>query len=322
MTTPTLATAGRLGHLTDPQAETLRAFQRELILDNHFIPSYHDEHLLLRFLRARRFDIPKAKAMLYACDSWRATEKVPELAKHFEFPEAEAVRAFYPQYYHNVDKLGRPVYVEHLGAVDIKKITAISSMERMQQKLIFEYEKSIDERFPACSLIAGTHLEQSCTIIDLSGVSLMYFPQVGSFVKQIAQIGQDYYPEQLGTMFIINAPMLFSSVWSLIKPFLDEATVKKIHILGYSYKKSLLEYIDEDKLPARLGGKCKCDGGCEASDVGPWHSVPASDLAKVKAETTARNEALMRSVLEEDAKAKEQIKVTDEPPAADGAPAS
>ncbi|OWZ69926.1 hypothetical protein AYX14_04708 [Cryptococcus neoformans] len=58
----------------------------------------------------------------------------------------------------------------------------------------------------------------------------------------------------MGHMFIINAPYLFSTVWSLIKPWLDEATVRKIHILGKSYKAELQQYISAENLPVELGG--------------------------------------------------------------------
>ncbi|TYJ51761.1 hypothetical protein B9479_007653 [Cryptococcus floricola] len=60
----------------------------------------------------------------------------------------------------------------------------------------------------------------------------------------------------MGHMFIINAPYLFSTIWSLIKPWLDEATVRKIHILGRNYKSELLEYIPKENLPVALGGGC------------------------------------------------------------------
>ncbi|WVR07260.1 hypothetical protein IAU60_004301 [Kwoniella sp. DSM 27419] len=75
----------------------------------------------------------------------------------------------------------------------------------------------------------------------------------------------------MGNMFIINAPYLFSTVWSLIKPWLDEATVRKIHILGKGYKTELQQYIDPANLPTELGGTCKCAGGCSMSDAGPWN---------------------------------------------------
>lgn len=41
---------------------------------------------------------------------------------------------------------------------------------------------------------------------------------------------QDYFPEHLGCMFIINAPLMFRAVWSFVKPFLDERTLAKIQV--------------------------------------------------------------------------------------------
>jgi hypothetical protein len=44
-------------------------------------------------------------------------------------------------------------------------------------------------------------------------------------------------------MFIINAPMLFSGVWAMIKVWLDEKTRNKITIIGSGYKDELLKYV-------------------------------------------------------------------------------
>lgn len=64
-------------------------------------------------------------------------------------------------------------------------------------------------------------------------------------MKSAMSIMQDYYPEGMAKSFIVNAPMLFSGVWSMVKNFLDEKTVKKVNILRYG-KDELLEEIDED----------------------------------------------------------------------------
>jgi hypothetical protein len=45
-------------------------------------------------------------------------------------------------------------------------------------------------------------------------------------------------------MYIVNAPMLFTGVWAVVKGFLDERTRNKIHIKGSSFQKDLLEQID------------------------------------------------------------------------------
>ena len=92
-------------------------------------------------------------------------------------------------------------------------------------------------------------------------MNLSSFRDVYNLVSEVSSMGQNYYPEMLGKMYIINAPMLFTAVWTVIKGWLDENTVKKISILGSSYKKQILEYVDAENIPDFLGGDCKCPGG-------------------------------------------------------------
>ena len=146
----------------------------------------------------------------------------------------------------------------------------ITSAERMLQNLVVEYEKFADPRLPACSRKAGTLIETSCTIFDLKGVGLSSVSSVYGYIKQASAISQDYYPERMGKFFLINAPWGFSSVFSMIKGFLDPVTVQKIHILGGGYQKELLAQVPKENLPKHLGGSCDCDGGCTLSDEGPW----------------------------------------------------
>jgi hypothetical protein len=82
-------------------------------------------------------------------------------------------------------------------------------------------------------------------------------------------------------MFIINAPMLFSGIWAVIKPWLDEKTKNKITIIGSGYREKLSELvisilfmkkISEENLPEFLGGTCKCDGfDCLERNIGVWN---------------------------------------------------
>jgi len=266
-----LPTAGRSGHLTPEQQATLGTFKAKLTEANIYCGSNYDDHILLRFLRARKFEQEAAIKMFAEYHKWRSEYGVEKLKNEFSFPEYPIVKKFYPRYYHKTDKLGRPVYIEVLGELDVKQLFAVTTTERMLQNHVYEYEKLVNYRLAACSVKTGSYLEQSCTILDLKGVSLSSFSSVFSTVKEVSAIAQNYYPEMLGKMFIINSPMLFTAVWTMVKPLLDEVTVSKIHILGYSYKSKLLEMIDEQSLPAIYGGKCECEGGCSQSDVGPWN---------------------------------------------------
>ena len=166
---------------------------------------------------------------------------------------------------------GRPIYVERLGLLDIKGLYSVTTQERQLKRLVYEYEKFINDRLAACSKAVGHPVETSCTILDLGGVSLSNFYRVKDYVMQASSIGQDRYPECMGKFYIVNAPWAFSAVWAIIKPWLDEVTVAKIDILRATYKDTLLKQIDEENLPSIFGGKCECPGGCSLSDAGPWN---------------------------------------------------
>jgi len=231
-----------------------------------------DTLTMLRFLRARKFVVEDAKKMFIDCEKWRGEfgGGVDELAQTFEYAEKPQVFAYYPQYYHKTDKEGRPLYIEQMGKIDLDKMRQITSDERMLQNLVVEYEKLADTRLPACSRKVGSLLETCCTIMDLKGVGLSKVGQVYGYVGKASGISQNYYPERLGKLYLINAPWGFSGVFAVIKKFLDPVTVAKIHVLGSNYQKELLAQVPAENLPSEFGGTCRCAGGCALKDDGPW----------------------------------------------------
>jgi hypothetical protein len=157
-----------------------------------------------------------------------------------------------------------------MGGIDLNAMYKITSSERMLQNLAVEYEKLADPRLPACSRKSGVLLETCCTIMDLKGVGISKVPSVYSYVKLASAMSQNYYPERLGKLYLVNAPWGFSTVFSVVKGWLDPITVEKIHVLGSGYQKELLAQVPAENLPKILGGTCNCKGGCELSDEGPW----------------------------------------------------
>ncbi|ORX91574.1 CRAL/TRIO domain-containing protein [Neocallimastix californiae] len=157
----------------------------------------------------------------------------------FRIPREEEVQKLYPRFYHKVDKFGRPIYIEQLGPLDLKKLFNVTTEEKMINHHVYEYEKLIHKRFPACSNRAGYHIETSCTIMDLKKVGLFQFAKAFSFIKSSSAIAQDYYPE----------------------------------MLGGKYESEIFKVIDPENFPKFLGGTCECpecNGGCARADQGPW----------------------------------------------------
>ncbi|KAK5172886.1 cytosolic factor, phosphatidylinositol/phosphatidylcholine transfer protein [Saxophila tyrrhenica] len=269
-TTAPESKSGHPGHTTKEQDAAVH--QLRMTLEQ---AGYHDRLdtlSMLRFLRARKFNVELAKQMFVDCEKWRSEfgGGVDNLVRTFEYKEKEQMMQYYPQYYHKTDKEGRPVYIEGLGKVDLEAMRKITTDERMLENLVCEYEKMVDPRLPACSRKAGQLLETCCTIMDLKGVGLWKAKDVYGYVQRASAISQNYYPERLGKLYVINAPWGFSGVFSVVKKFLDPVTVAKIHVLGAGYQKELLEQVPAENLPKEYGGKCECPGGCQLSDNGPW----------------------------------------------------
>lgn len=232
-----------------------------------------DDSTLLRFLRARKFDVALAQVMFENCEKWRKDFGCATILEDFHYDEKPLVAKFYPQYYHKMDKDGRPVYFEELGAVNLTEMHKITTEERMLKNLVWEYESVVRFRLPACSRAAGTLIETSCTVMDLKGISISSAYSVLGYVREASFISQNYYPERMGKFYLINAPFGFSTAFRLFKPFLDPVTVSKIFILGSSYQKDLLKQIPAENLPVKFGGKSVVDeatGGLYLSDIGPW----------------------------------------------------
>lgn len=186
------------------------------------------------------------------------------------------------------------MYIEQLGKIDLKAMYKITTSERMLSNLVVEYEKLADPRLPACSRKSGALLETCCTIMDMKGVGISSAGSVYGYIKQASAISQNYYPERLGKLYIINAPWGFSGAFSVIKGFLDPVTVQKIHVLGGGYEKELLTQIPKENLPKIFGGSCACEGSCALSDAGPWQdpqwAKPPKWEQDGKPSTTIENE--------------------------------
>ena len=203
---------------------------------------YSNNHLI-RFLRARKYNIEKTIQMFIKFLKWNQEIQVEEITK-LTFNEMPKVKVLYPRFLHKTDKLGRPIYIELIGQIDLKQLLKVTNLERLQKMNIQHQENIINNVLPACSAESGKNIHQTLTIIDLKRFSKkLLSKKLYNYLKVSFSNLQNYYPETLGNLIIINSSIIFKACWTVIKPFLDDKTKKKILFCGRDYKKKLLEYV-------------------------------------------------------------------------------
>ncbi|KAL2932930.1 Phosphatidylinositol/phosphatidylcholine transfer protein SFH9 [Bienertia sinuspersici] len=221
----------------EKEEEAVNAF-RQILVEKTMLPLHLDDyHTMLRFLKARKFDLDKTVHMWEEMIKWRKENGVDTIIQDFYYEEFEKVHQFYPHGYHGVDKEGRPVYIERLGKIEPIKLMNVTTVERF--------------------LKYHNWMSFGKLAIDL--------------IKHMQKIDGDNYPETLHQMFIINAGAGFKMAWTTVKSFLDPRTTSKIHVLGSKFHSKLMESVDSSQLPTFVGGTCSCPGGCLKYQKGPWN---------------------------------------------------
>ena len=58
---------------------------------------------------------------------WRKAENVDTIIDTYDYSERRAIQEHYPHGYHGIDKLGRPVYIERFGVLNVTELFKITT---------------------------------------------------------------------------------------------------------------------------------------------------------------------------------------------------
>ncbi|KAJ5799317.1 uncharacterized protein N7518_001385 [Penicillium psychrosexuale] len=245
------------------------------------IKQENPDSLLLRFLRARKWDVGKAFSMMASNILWRKEMEVDEeilpRGEEYALEQSRSAKAtskekkegadFINQlkmgksFLHGFDRDGRPVIY---ARVKIHKPDA-QSEEALERYIVHVIE--------ATRLILAPPVETGTIVFDLTGFGLsnMEYPPV----KFILRCFEANYPESLGQLLIHNAPWIFSGksndsikkssfliaknthnitlgIWKLIHGWMDPVVASKVH-----FTRSIADldkFIPRSKIPKEFSG--------------------------------------------------------------------
>ncbi|KAJ5094706.1 hypothetical protein N7456_010567 [Penicillium angulare] len=217
----------------------------------------HPDAMMLRFLRARKWDVNKAFAMMMEAIVWRVKEmhvddevmakgelRALKQEQGSDAKEKKEGKDFLDQmrmgksYVHGTDKLGRPIVV-----IQVRLHKPGAQSEETLERYIVHVIESV-------RLTLAPPVETACVLFDMTGFGLsnMEYPPV----KFILKCFEANYPESLGIMLIHNAPWVFSGIWKLIRGWMDPDIAAKVQFTNSA--DDLAKFIDRSKLPKNVGG--------------------------------------------------------------------
>ncbi|UJR19950.1 hypothetical protein I4U23_023082 [Adineta vaga] len=213
---------------------------------------------LFRFLRARKWNISNTIKSLLEMIQWRIDNHVDSILYNPSVQQRmDHFRKCVPSIYHGFTKVQRPIYMEKTGQIDIDETVNKFTNEELIQCHIYWLEYSCHLAREHSRQIRQ-HIESIACIYDLHGLK-MEVRKLLNTCKQCLYIDDNYYPERLGQLFVVNPPTIFPALWNLVKHFIDPVTKRKIMVLkkGNETTMTLLQHIDSDQLPCEYGGTCR-----------------------------------------------------------------
>ncbi|XP_028269425.1 SEC14-like lipid binding 8 isoform X1 [Parambassis ranga] len=267
--------SGRVGDLSPKQAQALEQFRARIQDILPQLPAQHD-HFLLRWLRARNFNVQKSEAMLRKHLEFRKHMKVDTIITDWRPPEV--IEKYLSGGMCGYDREGSPIWYDVIGPVDPKGLFLSASKQDFIKSKIRDCEMLQGECNRQSERL-GRNVESITMVYDVEGLGMKHLwkPAIETY-GEILQMFEDNYPEGLKRLFVIKAPKLFPVAYNLVKHFLSENTRQKILVLGDNWQEALLKYIDAEELPVIYGGKLTDPDGdpCCRSRINHVGPVPPS----------------------------------------------
>lgn len=235
---------------------SLKDLKPDEIYENfwNFLKTDSPDNLILRFVRARKWDVDKSLAMIANTLHWRVREshvdnylRDGELKLYQEYLESGKVKnaglfknfELFKTYIKGHDKQQRPIVVVRTKLHH----SSDQTVEEMQLYTLLVIE--------AARLYLREPVDSASILFDMSDFSLSNMDY--SPVKFMISAFEAHYPESLGVLLIHKAPWVFSGIWNIIKNWLDPVVASKVNFTKST--KDLEKFIDAEFLPASLGGK-------------------------------------------------------------------
>merc|ERR1712151_998877 len=163
-------------------------------------------------------------------------------------------------YYHTLPDINRGIVTfMRVDKVDMKAIATKINDDDLVEAYIYLNE-SIYQTLDHITRTTG-RLTKQLKVIDFEGANLKHINM--KFIKKDSTVNkklEDFYPQMLGMLVIVNSPSWFAKLFRTIRPLFPIRVIEKVDILPTKDKMKikdldrLFRYISKNILPEKYGG--------------------------------------------------------------------
>ncbi|XP_032668648.1 alpha-tocopherol transfer protein isoform X2 [Odontomachus brunneus] len=230
-----------LGETDEVKCQTLQEFRDMIYEIGECSPHRMDDAFLIRFLRARNFNLKSAHRLIV--NYYNFKEEHPEIHQQIHMKEMKYIGdndvITVPTYR---TQCSRRMIIYRMGNWNPRKYP----VEDIFKATVIVLELGILE--PIAQIMGGI------VIFDLKDITMAHAwtvtPQVASMMLSLMVTS---FPIKTHAIHILNQSWIFDAIFAVFKPLLDNNMRNRVHFHGSNYE-SLHKHISPEYLPKMYGG--------------------------------------------------------------------
>ncbi|CAN0927382.1 PATL5 [Linum grandiflorum] len=222
--------------------------------------------ILLKFLRAKNFEVQDAFKMFSRTILWRKKHGIDKL--HLQDEDEEYSKAFGRVFFMSGQNMeGHPVWCMMYRAFLDNEVYHEAFSDKAKRRRFLKWKIRFVEKIMRKLDFRANGISSIVLVMDMKNFTSLEEPACKALESTLRML-LDYYPEFVERKIMINLRLWDPALMRIMSQFVEECKNGKLTYVGPSKSSDIvLRYVGEEQIPIRCEGLSKKDGEFEACDA-------------------------------------------------------